>query len=927
MDNRFIFYDIETLPKDYTVVSYIAKAKQVIIYANTKVELDEQAVCRALNKRFGTTDVDPDSPYYDLVRKVSFAYSPQAYARMRSWLLFGGSQDGLARGGWNSKHFDVPVLMANIHGTAKHAREIADDIITRGIRPYKLDYSDGTRIQRNDMNYALNAEWAVDVATLNEKSGDVDGKTRTPAGLKMVSAYAGLDVLDDALTRVDFDQWSDEYYDSLDTEVQATINRDMSLTSTGLVNLIEYNTLDVINTGLLFDLPEYVDGYETKMGLIERYKLNSPERKLASPSDTSASISSLVLTGGDRNLYSDIEAVNFQFPMPDGSYIDLLDELHEHKVIPEVVYDYYDTMRGRSIQTPDHSAELLKDLDTVLEPDIHVYDGVDVTNLPIKPAKAYDHDSKHTNGTITVPYFDADLNPIPSYDTFSRGGGHGATSTNAINFSFEDARMLKYTLVKDKTTGDYAYLKYDNDIQKKTTDTSAWAIDVGSFYPTFMSKLKTYQLPDGSDPYDDIRTERLKIKQSLPPLKINYTVEDKRKNKMQLDSKLILNSVTGASNKMSKWSLLPLDNAILSMRAMGNLFIYMIATMFVRRLGAHVLSTNTDGIEITFDHLDEQPTKADIEALSAELTEKWGFELEPERLTRFVAKDSNSRIEWHGDVINKVGGKLGKGFNPDYANGKPNRINLDSKLDHPQVTDLAVLAYIDSHKDYLNPANKVVKPTKTRPATQEVVDWLADWIVSYGQEQYYDIKFNPQDWTLFTKNTKSRKFYLDGFTTQDNNRYVYAKADDEQAHLISSELNDKPTKVSGWTSLRVKVLNTWADLRDLTFEEIDVQPYAEWAYNTLITWVNPEQRKVARAKKNLNPKKKAMDDGVNDMLQLDLFDINPAPAQPVIKPADLAKVLPPEPETETEIEPEPEPVTVTTTPTVLSDDNPLKGFL
>lgn len=883
MNYDFIFYDIETLPKDFSVVSYVAKDKHLIVYTDTVVKLNERVFTNRILRRFGT-DLPTTSPYYDLVRKVSYVSGQSAYFKMRQWLLFGGRQDGLLRGGWNSKHFDVPVLFANIDGRARSARLLADEIIVQKVRPRDMTYSDGSAIKYRDLQYVLNADWAIDVATLNEKSGDVDNKERTPASLKMVSAYAGLDVLDDELTRVDFDSWTADYYANLDIDAKANINPDMSLTEMGLVNLLEYNALDVINTGLLNDLPEYSFSFNTKSALIKRFHINDGDFKQASPSDSSARISSLALTGGDRSTFVDSPVVSFMFPMPDGTKINLLDYLHETKIIPPVVYDYYKAFENRSIKSQDDTKDLLEELDRVLNPDyVKVVNGVDVSDLPKRPAYAFDHKDKHTNATITVPYFDKDLNPIESYNTFSRGGSHGGTSYNATNFSFDQARMLKFSLVKDATKTSYEAVKFDNQIIKRTTDTTAWAIDAGSFYPTFLSKLKIYATEDG-DPYDDIRVERLKLKASLPANKADYTEQDKANNKSQLDSKLILNSVSGASNTMSRFALLPLDNSILSMRLMGNLFIYMIATNFVRRLGAHVVSTNTDGIEITFDHLDVEPSNEEIFALADELSEKWGFELEPERLARFVAKDSNNRIEWHDKpvskgstetrrVINKVGGKLGKGFNPDYINGGANRINLDSKLDHPQVTDLAVLAYISAHPDYLSPENKVLKPlpANTRRSaiegTPEVMAWLEDWLHSYANGEYYNVAFNPQDWTLFTKGTRARKFYLDGNMVQDNNRYIFVA----DGQTITSTLSGKPTKITSWTSDKVKVINTWQELQDVTPDELDMKPYAEWAYNTLLTWVDVSQTKTD--KQLLAPKKKDEVQDLTPVTQIDLFDI------------------------------------------------------
>lgn len=894
IDPMFVLYDIETLPFDFTVAVYVAKKKQFIIYINSKCEVPTQKIKDYFVSHFN-----------GMVKSVVILDSPSRWRAMREWLLIGFSKDKLVRAGWNSKHFDIPVMFALLGGLAPDARKLANDIIVDSKRPYQLSYDDSTPIDYQLMKNILGDEHHIDISLLNEKSGDVDGKKRTPAGLKMVSAFAGLEVLDDEITRIDFDEWNETTWSTLDDNLKESINPDGSLTPKGLFMMIIYNAQDVLNTGFLFEEKEYRSSYETKKSLLDKHQVNRTGN-LASPSDTSARISSLILTENDRDRFLDKQEVDFMFPMPDGTKIDLLEDLNERKIIPPVLYDFYSKLKHRNAGSHESMDEFLTDADKLLNKWVDDFDNPD--GLPVKPAYGADHKSQHTNATLSVPYFDKDLNPIPSYNTFSRGGSHGATSYNATNFSFENARMLKINqkkvkfsepeLVSEETvtfndnltdetgkqvvtlsngkaytidnktyklddqfrlvhvkTREVEYVVYDNDIQKRTMDCSAWAIDVGSFYPSFLVLLAVYVLDDGTDVYDQIRLDRLKVKNSLPEDKIDYTEEDWAKNKEQLDAKLILNSVSGASNTMSPYALLKLDNSIMSMRLMGNLFIYMIATYFVREMDAHVLSTNTDGIEITFDHLPEsqRPDAKAINTLAERLTKEWGFSLEPERLARFVAKDSNNRIEWHmvetekgsgiyHRVINKSAGKLNKGFNPDYMKGEPNRINLDSKIDHPMATDMAVLAFIDEHEDYLSPEFKVISPTKTRPMTEEVINWFRDWLKMYASGQYHNLKFNILDWLVFTKGTSKRFFYADGVKLQDNNRYIFGVQSDD-TKTITSTLSGKPTKITGWTSNKARVLNTIDSLNQIEPEDIDIEPYALWAYNTLLVWVNVNQTK------------------------------------------------------------------------------------
>lgn len=848
IDPSLVLYDIESLPHDYSLAVYNAHLKRAIIFVHSKSSLDEATITQALQRRFPT-----------LIERVDLKTDETDYANLRHYLLRGDENDGLTRAGWNSKHYDMPMLYANVSSDPESNRRVSDQIIRDQVRPYKLTYtSTGAQIDYQDFKSIVNDEHQIDIAVLNEKSGDVDDKVRTPGSLKMVSAYAGLEVLDDEITRIDFDSWSPAYYESLDSDLKKNINPDGSLTTVGLTNMILYNMQDVMNTGFLFNEPEYVGTYRTKLNLLHKYHVNE-NGNLAGPSETSARISSLILTQNDPDRFSDYDVVNFNFPRPDGTTIDLLDYVYEQKIIPRDVYDYYDNLRGLNVSTLEGQRESIHKNDTTLSYRRYVKQvlGFDSDEVEVRPKIAWDEkkaDGKYksaTNSSVTVPYFDKDFNPIESVNTFSIGGSHGSTAHNYAEFTWDNARMIK--LSKEIIDGLPTIIYNSEDVlDKKTTDTTAWAIDVGSFYPTFLVLLKIYLAMDGVDVYDEIRTDRLRLKESLPENTADFTDEDRRINKEQKDAKLILNSVSGASNTRSEYALLRLDNAIVSMRCMGNLFIYMIGTAFVRKFGARVPSTNTDGIETSYDHLETPPTKEEIFAYAKELTDEWGFSLEPERLERFVAKDSNNRLEWHKKkandsgsmasdselIINKVAGKLGKGFNPNYHKGEPNRINLDSKLDHPMVTDLAVIEFIDEHRDFLSPELKVLKPTKTRPRTAEVLEWLENWMRDYANGSYYNTAFNVMDWTLFTKGNRSRKFFADGSPLQDNNRYIYSAS---KGQVITSTLEGSPRKISGWTSNEAQIVNTIESLNAVDPADLDYHAYALWAYNTLLTWVNKDQ--------------------------------------------------------------------------------------
>ena len=838
MQKNFLLYDIETLPHDFTITLYDTNTHTALVFVDSMDGSDAQHVKR-VDMEAVEKGILERNPNVKQVKQI------ESYHEVRKLLLYPAADDVRYRGGWNSAHFDLPVLYALTVCRPVDARKLANDIIDEHIPTWNLtdpnakdSFGRPQRIDYSEFKKLVNAWYEIDIAVLNEKSSDVDGKTRTPASLKLISAYSGLDVLDDALTRIDFKNWNLDYYRQLDPSLKRYINPDATVTTDGLTNLLVYNFQDTYNTGLILDQPEYIDSFRTKYNLIKKYDINKKE-PVANAGATSARISQLILSHNDPQTFRDNREVAYDFPLdrtsrlvkteakyiyekaddPDHVYMNLLEYAHRHKIIPPVVYDFYKAFEGANVETPAGATDAFGAFESKFDATLKEHFG-----YTIWPKKRYNEKGR-TNSTVTVPYFDRSFKPINSFTTFSSGGAHGSTMTNYQDCTFEFARMLKIT--KDKKTGMNVY---DNAIEKKTLDTDAWAIDVGSFYPTFLTRLGIYKV-NGYDPYGQIRSERLKLKGSLPSDRSTWTDTDRENNRMQTDAKLILNSATGASNTQRENALLPLDNKIVSMRMMGNMLIYIIATAFVRKWDARVLSTNTDGIEITFSYGDFDPSKDEIKSFCKILTRDFGFDLEPERLDRFIVKDTNNRLEFHGDTLNKVSGKLGKGF---YRRDKEDgRIKLNSKLDHPMIADQAAIAYLSSHKDF--PETTVYKPRKTK--TYEIkpnvgiINWLRKWLTNLIKNDFRVI-----DWLVFTKGTRQRKFYFNGELAQDNNRYVFSRNPNSVA--VTSTMKGKLTKITGWTSNQCLVVNRRSEMLKVTADDIDLEPYIQWAYATLIIWSN-----------------------------------------------------------------------------------------
>ena len=159
----------------------------------------------------------------------------------------------------------------------------------------------------------------------------------------------------------------------------------------------------------------------------------------------------------------------------------------------------------------------------------------------------------------------------------------------------------------------------------------------------------------------------------------SLTQEDRKAmNQLRNGYKLILNTASGVGDA-SFDNEIRMNNRIISMRIIGQLFTYLVAQKLTF-YGGEVPSTNTDGLYAT--------------GLSAELNEKAlgeyakniNVEIEPESL-KIISKDSNNRIEFNPDtykVYSASGGTLAGYFG----------YSADKALDHAPIIDRFLAEYM-----------------------------------------------------------------------------------------------------------------------------------------------------------------------------------------------------------------------------------------
>lgn len=188
-------------------------------------------------------------------------------------------------------------------------------------------------------------------------------------------------------------------------------------------------------------------------------------------------------------------------------------------------------------------------------------------------------------------------------------------------------------------------------------------LDVGSMYPTIITILQALGIK-GTEVYDNLRQERLRIKHS-DPVKAGAL-------------KLILNSVYG--NLKNEYSDLNNPQAALTVCIYGQAALYDLCGMLYEK-GYQVMNINTDGVGFTDNEaLGDTPWME----CQKEWEDKWKLYLELDEFDLWIQKDVNNYIAKQGEHIKVKGGDLNK-----YQESKPFS-NNNARIIHIAVAESLV---------------------------------------------------------------------------------------------------------------------------------------------------------------------------------------------------------------------------------------------
>ena len=212
--------------------------------------------------------------------------------------------------------------------------------------------------------------------------------------------------------------------------------------------------------------------------------------------------------------------------------------------------------------------------------------------------------------------------------------------------------------------------------------------DFTSYYPLMLTNLAAFVNPDLGvdsegrpvDRYSDIFAQKEIYGRQMKDKSIDAETRA-RLAILRNGTKLILNAASGAADPTSHSTNIRMNNTIVAMRVIGQLFSWRIgqAQTFA---GATIVSTNTDGLYS--QGLDFATNQEVLDRYAPEI----GVDIEPETL-HLVSKDSNNRAEYARGADGSIELLGASGTQLACATGP----NPRKSLSHPAFTDYMLMEY------------------------------------------------------------------------------------------------------------------------------------------------------------------------------------------------------------------------------------------
>lgn len=546
---------------------------------------------------------------------------------------------------------------------------------------------------------------------------------------------------------------------------------------------------------------------------------------------------------------------------------------------PEEVYDYYDMFRGAKNDGNVPARKAVVDKFVANHP---------AESLP----KHWHYKRKNASSPVTGISVSLQVPNSPMVLTFSVGGVHGEVidvdayqrddkktdEFNALLDKYKDqdpAELYKSGNKEARSVISAASKKFKRRKKKVNPKdyvipvdlTDAVHVDVDSLYPSLMINLHLFStwVPEFSkstfgengrqghfmDIYAKLREERVakkKFAEAGGPNKSLWSKEQKEAWDTQLINKLLLNSASGIAD--GAWDTnVRMNNKASSMRIMGQLILtYLIFS--VQRKGYYSVSTNTDGVYLTKDGIN------DINDIVDEIEEwKAHFHLgaTPEIIKHLVSKDANNRFEQQDlkDAGSPAGGTIGNAYGADPAHKETQPFCIDHTIvtyfkesfGVRNITEVTpprevIRNILQRQLDLINNATKMTKEVK-----QAMLSFC--WVLKPRKNTYLYIKDKDGKLTILDQVNRvvlvksDNSVYIGAFTITNN----ADKMDPDLTNL----LNHSYLSVNDYYAKKTKLTNfspEWNEAlvnKDISYyfgseiwKHIDLDAYTDFAISRII---------------------------------------------------------------------------------------------
>lgn len=417
-----------------------------------------------------------------------------------------------------------------------------------------------------------------------------------------------------------------------------------------LADLIAYCVSDVLCTKDILAHPFYNGNMTVNAELINSYsqlkysyKLNekgikvpdplTPRMKLPSLDDTSANRTATIIAPYDK--LKDYKYISYMYPSEA--------KAKEHGIERINVLEFAKDFFYKNIQDSKARAEFDKVYD--------LYKSFEGKNVNESEFYTTIYGWTPTVSTkekkVTIPIFRRNGEWSDIVITMSTGGTHGCKINIAGlgNISHDD--LIKTINLFSNTTKSKVRFTFAGKV---------FHADFSSYYPSLLVMLDIFKNEYDADEYYQIYEKKEQFGKDIKVFKKNGDTKNVILTTVKrTGTKQSLNAATGKADEKGDKSMfnnIQMNNAIFSMRCIGQMFTYIIA-QWIGLLGGDSVSTNTDGLYAS--NIAEEDMTTILDYIYA----KTKIKIDPEMIW-LVSKDSNNRCEFEPDFkLKEAKGSLG----------------------------------------------------------------------------------------------------------------------------------------------------------------------------------------------------------------------------------------------------------------------------